>query len=63
MSHSMDAYLELLDRQILDNDGRMLGKVDTSSSTSARTAVSTSPRCSAAPVPSGRASVARSAPS
>jgi sporulation protein YlmC with PRC-barrel domain len=28
MSHAMDAYLELLDRQILDNDGRMVGKVD-----------------------------------
>jgi sporulation protein YlmC with PRC-barrel domain len=28
MSHAMDAYLELLDRQVLDNDGRMVGKVD-----------------------------------
>jgi sporulation protein YlmC with PRC-barrel domain len=28
MSGAMDAYLELLDRQILDHDGRMVGKVD-----------------------------------
>jgi sporulation protein YlmC with PRC-barrel domain len=25
---TIDGYLELLDRQILDNDGRMIGKVD-----------------------------------
>lgn len=25
---TIDGYLELLDRQILDNDGRMVGKVD-----------------------------------
>jgi sporulation protein YlmC with PRC-barrel domain len=28
MSGAIDAYLELLDRQILDSEGRMVGKVD-----------------------------------
>jgi sporulation protein YlmC with PRC-barrel domain len=28
MSDRMDAYYELMDRQILDHDGRMIGKVD-----------------------------------
>lgn len=26
--HGMDAYLELMDRQLVDSEGRMLGKVD-----------------------------------